>query len=176
MAATKQKMVTAVFRTRTDAQTTYEWLRQRGYSSQEINVLMSEGTHAAFLSTEAKEHKLNAGSEAAEGVGIGGAIGTTVGATLGAILAIGSMVAIPGLGMVAGPIVAALMGGGAGAVTGGLIGGLVGLGIPESNAKAYEEALRDGGVVIGVVPQAAKEVAPIKTYFEEHHGENVIYV
>ena len=58
--------------------------------------------------------------------------------------------------IVAGPIFAALAGGGAGAVTGGAVGGLVGLGIPESNAKAYEEALKKGGVVFGVHPIPAR--------------------
>jgi hypothetical protein len=99
-----------------------------------------------------------------------------VGATLGAVLAIGTTLVIPGLGLViAGPIAAALAGGGAGAVTGGIIGGLVGLGIPEPNAQAYQEALREGGVVLGVVPHSADEVTVIKAYFEDHQGENICY-
>jgi len=152
----------------------FEWLRNRGYTAPEINVLMSESTRAAYLADE-KEGKFSAGSAATEGMGVGGAIGTAVGATIAAILAIGSSVLIPGLGVVAGPIAAAFAGGGAGAVTGGVIGGLVGLGIPEPSAQAYQEALREGGVVIGVVPHSEDEVSEIKSVFESHHGEGVCY-
>jgi len=176
MTAARQKMVTAIFRDLVDSQNVYEWLRNRGYSPDEINVMMSESTHAAFLTDSDNEARIYAGSEAVEGMGVGGAIGTAVGATVAAILAMGTMVAIPGLGMVAGPIVAALAGGGgAGAVTGGLIGALVGLGIPEPNARAYQEALREGGVVIGVVPHSSTDANDIKSYFEDHHGENICY-
>ena len=75
----------------------------------------------------------------------------------------------------AGPILAGLAGGGAGAVAGGAIGGLVGLGIPESNAKAYEEALKKGGVVFGVAPHSEEDATTIRTYFEEHKADNIIY-
>jgi hypothetical protein len=173
--ATKEKMVISVFRDRTDSQNVYEWLRNRGYTPQEINVMMSESTRAAYLASGDKDHPMRAGSAAAEGVGVGGAIGTAVGATLAAVLAIGTSLVIPGLGVVAGPLAAALAGGGAGAVAGGLLGGLIGLGIPESNAKAFEQALREGGVVIGVVPHNSEEVNTIKEYFEDHRGENICY-
>ena len=79
---------------------------------------------------------------------------------------------VPGIGVIAGPIVGALVGGGVGGVTGGLIGALVGMGIPESDAQAYENALREGGVVLGVHPHKDDEKA-IKDYFLKHGGENV---
>jgi len=60
-------------------------------------------------------------------------------------------------------------------VTGGIIGGLVGLGIPEANATAYQEAIRDGGVFIGVNPRGDDEASRIKRYFEQHQGESVVY-
>ena len=71
-------------------------------------------------------------------------------AALAALFAVGTSIAIPGLGLVvAGPIAAALAGAGAGAATGGLIGAMVGAGIPEEHARAYEEGVRKGGVLIG---------------------------
>jgi hypothetical protein len=174
MAASKPKMVTAVFRDRTSAQAAFDWLRAKGYSADEVNVLMSDTTRAKYFPV-AKEGELGAKSHAAEGMGIGGAVGTAVGASLAALAAIGTSIALPGLGLVvAGPIAAALAGAGAGAVTGGLLGGLIGLGLPEPNAKAYEEALREGGVVIGVVPHD-QETTEIRKYFENHHGESVYY-
>jgi hypothetical protein len=99
-----------------------------------------------------------------------------VGATLAAVAAIGTTLAIPPLGLiVAGPVAAALAGGGAGAVTGGLIGALVGAGMTEPNARSYAEALRSGGVVIGVVPHNADEAEEIETTFRELNGSNVCY-
>src|SRR4029077_4906852 len=101
-------------------------------------VLMSD-------STKNKEFAVQTRSHAADGLGIGGAIGGKVGAVLLAIAAVGTAIAIPGLGLlVAGPIAAALAGAGAGGVTGGLIGLLIGTGIPEHRAKVYETGVRGG--------------------------------
>lgn len=171
----KKGMVTAVFRDRFSADTAWKWLVNRGYSSEDITLLMSESTKTTYYSEE--HEAVGASTHAAEGMAAGGAIGTAVGAAAGAIAAIGTSLLIPGLGIVvAGPIAAALAGGGAGAVTGGVIGGLVGLGIPESNAKVYEHALREGGVAIGVVPHSTQEATAIKRKFEELHGENIISI
>ena len=171
--ASKQKMVTAVFRDRMNADRVWNWLMDHGYKAKEINMLMSESTKNRYYSSE--EGEIGTSSHVAEGMAAGGAIGTAVGATAAAIAAIGTSLVIPGLGLVvAGPLAAALAGAGAGAVAGGVVGGLIGLGVPESNVHAYEEALRDGGVVIGVVPRSAKDAAAIKREFEELHGENII--
>jgi hypothetical protein len=173
MMAKKNCTVTACFRNRFDASAAYDYLMSKGYSRDEVNVMMSNSTREAFE----KEGAHPVGSMATEGVAVGGAIGTAVGATTAAILAIGTSVALPGLGLiVAGPILAALAGGGAGAVTGGLIGGLVGLGIPESNAQAYEAALKEGGVVIGVNCRSSEDQSEIKKRFQELNGENIVTV
>jgi hypothetical protein len=173
--AKKGKMLTAVIRDRTVASQTYEWLQYRGYSTTDINILMSEQSRAAFSNT-GTEGKIKTGDKSLEGVAAGGAIGTAVAATIGAILAIGTSVVVPGLGLiVAGPLLAGLAAGGAGAVAGGIVGGLVGLGIPESNAKAYEEALKKGGVVFGVVPRSDEDADVIKTHFAKEGAENIVY-
>jgi hypothetical protein len=169
-------MVTAVFRDREHAQEAYDWLLNRGYTSNDINILMSDATRSRYYVSGKKGSRMAAKSDVAEGAAVGGAVGTAVGATLAAAVAVAGGLAIPGVGLfLAGPAVAALAGGGAGAVTGGVIGALVGLGIPEPNAKAYEEALRDGGVVLGVVPHSSKDATAIKQYFEKHQGESVCY-
>lgn len=77
--------------------------------------------------------------------------------------------------MVAGPIAAAFAGGGAGAVTGGVIGALIGAGMTEQNAEAYSEALKQGGVVIGVHPRTNDDSSEIQKKFKEFNGENVCY-
>jgi len=174
MAPKKQSMVSGVFRDRMDWQNVYEWLRDRGYGSQEINVLMSESTRNAYLSSE--DHRAHESTKAAEGMAAGGAVGTAVGATIAGLLALGTTLAIPPLGLIVwGPIAAALAGGGAGAVTGGVVGGLLGLGVSEPNAKVYQDALKEGGVVVGVVPHSKDDADSIEECFKTHHGENVCY-
>ena len=173
--ATKAKMLTGVFRDRAEANHVYSWLLSRGYRPDEINVLMTERTRAAFTSDQ-EEGQIKAGTKVVEGMATGGAVGTLVGAGAAAIAAIGTAIIVPGLGwVVAGPIFAALAGGGAGAVAGGALGALVGLGISESNASAYEEALRNGGVVIGVVPRTANDRDAIEKKFDEEHADNVVF-
>lgn len=171
--ANSRKMLTAAFRRRSDAAAAHDWLMARGYSSSDINVLMSDSTRSALREEHAP---ISAGSHAAEGVATGGAIGTAVGATLAALAAVGTSLVVPGLGIVvAGPIVAALAGGGAGAVTGGLVGGLVGLGIPQSNAQSYETILKEGGVIFGVTPHTDEDSSSIEEYFREKGAENIVY-
>ena len=57
-----------------------------------------------------------------------------------------------------------------------VLGGLIGLGIPESNAKAYESALKEGGVVIGVHCRSNDDCNDVKKRFQELNGENIITV
>jgi uncharacterized protein YjbJ (UPF0337 family) len=141
---TGQRYVTTFFEDPAEASRAYDRLQSREYPAEDLDVVMSDETRRKhFAETEA-------GSKAAEGLGIGGAVGGGVGAALATLFVVGSSVAIPGLGLVvAGPIAAALAGAGAGAATGGLIGAMVGAGIPEDRARQYEQGVRDGGVVIG---------------------------
>lgn len=174
MESKKRPMVTAVFRDRMDWENVYEWLRDRGYGTEEINVLMSDATHSLYKSDK-DDARAYEDSHAAEGMAAGGAVGTAIGASLAALLAIGTTVFIPPLGLViAGPIAAAFAGGGAGAVAGGVLGGLLGLGVPEASAKLYQQALREGGVVVGVIPRSHEDGKEIEEAFKTHHGENIV--
>src|SRR5262245_26322180 len=107
--AERKKMVMAVFRDRASAEQAFDYLHGMGYRDSEINVLMSDRTRATYYATtENKDRsKHEAGTLATEGMGVGGAIGTAIGAAVAAALTIGSTVAIPGLGIIAGPLAAA---------------------------------------------------------------------
>src|SRR6266516_2223567 len=97
-----------------------------------------------------------------------------VDAVLAAIAAVGTAIAIPGLGLiVAGPIAAALAGAGAGGATGGLIGLLVGTGIPEHRAKVYDTGVRGGGILLGVEAKSSDEVDKLQTLLEDIGAEYV---
>jgi len=156
--STEYPMVTGMFANRESTEEAYDMLHEKGYSKDDINVIMSDETRKTHFSQEGDESEL--GSKAAEGAGTGSAIGGTIGAIVGVIAAIGTSLVIPGLGLViAGPIAAGLAGAGAGGLTGGVIGGLIGAGIPEDRAREYESGIKEGQVVLGVRPHSQEDAA-----------------
>jgi hypothetical protein len=161
------KLVTGLCKNRTIAEAAVDALLKRGYSRDDISLLMSDATKSKEFALEARTH-------AADGAGIGGAVGGTIGAIVAAIVAVGTSIAIPGLGLVvAGPIAAALAGAGAGAATGGLIGALIGMGIPEHRAKVYDVGIRGGGILLGVEARSDEEADKIEQLLEDLAVENV---
>src|SRR5438094_9906161 len=120
-----KNFVTGFFKTRAAAEAAVDAIIKRGYTRDDVSVLMSDAT-------KNKEFAVQTRSHAADGLGIGGAIGGTVGAVLAAIAAVGTSIAIPGLGLfVAGAIRGAFAGARAGGATGGAIGLFVGPVLPE---------------------------------------------
>jgi hypothetical protein len=163
----KAKLVTGLFKTRVAAEAALDAIIKRGYTRDDISVLMSDAT-------KNKEFAVETGTHAADGAGIGGAVGGALGATLAAIAAVGVSVTLPGLGLViAGPIVAALAGAGAGGATGGLIGALIGAGIPEHRAKVYDAGLRGGGILLGVEAKSDEDVSKLEQLLEDIGAEHV---
>ncbi len=163
----ERSMLTGMFSDRESTENAYNTLQERGYSKDDINLVMSDQTRDKYFSDDDQDTEL--GTKAAEGAGKGSAIGGTVGAIAGVIAAIGTSLAIPGLGIViAGPIAAGLAGAGAGGLAGGVIGALVGSGIPEARAKIYESGINDGQIVMGVNPRNDEDAK----YFEENWRSN----
>lgn len=161
------KLVTGVFKTRVAAEAAVDAVIKRGYTREDISVLMSDATKSKEFAIETRTH-------AADGAGLGGAIGGAVGAVLAAIAAVGTTIAIPGIGIaVAGPLAAALAGAGAGGATGGLIGALVGAGIPEYRAKVYDASLRAGGILIGVESRADEDADQLEKLLEDLGAEHI---
>ena len=163
----KPALVTGLFKNRVAAESAVDAILKRGYTRDDISVLMSDATRTKEFAVQAKSH-------AADGAGIGGALGTAVGAVLAAVVAVGSTIILPGLNLViAGPIAAALAGAGAGAVTGGVIGALVGAGIPEYRAKVYETGLREGGILMGVEAKSNEEIERLEELLADVGGDHV---
>ncbi|OKL41887.1 hypothetical protein A3841_07675 [Pontibacter flavimaris] len=172
----KAGMLTAMFRDRESAERAYDELRARGYDKDEINVVMSEEGRKRHFAGEDKDHTTELGNKSLEGTGAGSAIGGTLGAIIGAVAAIGTSVAIPGLGLVvAGPLAAGLAGAGAGGLTGGLIGALIGAGIPEERAKVYETGVKEGNIVLGFKPHSPEDARYFETHFQSNRGEHIYY-
>lgn len=166
-------MLTGLFPDRDSAERAYQAVSERGYTKDEINVVMSDQTRTTHFSQGAAT-KTELGNKAAEGAGIGGALGGTLGAILAAVAATGTSIALPGLGLViAGPVAAALAGAGAGAATGGLLGALVGWGIPEERVKHYESGLKQGGILIGVRPHSEADADYIEQQWRSLNGQQI---
>ena len=170
----RNRMLTALFRNRDTAESAYSSLNSRGYTRDDISLLMSDETRQKYFPTE--EPQTEMGSRALEGLGIGSAVGGTVGAIIAAIAAIGTNVVLPGLGLtIVGPLAAAFAGAGAGGLTGGLVGAFVGAGIPEERATVYEFGLRDGGILLGVNPRTDEDAEYLENELRQNRGEHVYH-
>jgi len=162
-------IMTGIFNDKESSEGAYQSLRDRGYSDDDINVMMSDETRNKYWGNDNDNADSELGTKAAEGTGYGSAIGGTLGAIIGGISAIGTNLVLPGLGLVVwGPIAAALAGAGAGGLTGGLAGALIGWGIPEDRAAAYEQGIKNGGTVLGVTPRSDEDAE----YFENEWKTN----
>ena len=167
-----RSLMTGLFPDRESAEKGYGSLSERGYSKDDINVVMSEDTKKRHFTAAGTETEL--GNKAAEGAGVGGAIGGTLGAIVAAVAAVGTTIALPGLGLViAGPLAAAIAGAGAGAATGGLVGALVGWNMPEERVKRYDEGIRKGGILMGVRPRNDEDAAHFESAWKTHRAQDV---
>lgn len=163
----KHKLVTAIFTNGVAAQVAIDVLMKKGYTQKDISLLMTD-------STRSKEFGLESGSKAGEGAGVGGVVGGSIVAVIAAIAAIGTTLAIPGLGIiVAGPLAAALAGAGAGGAAGSLVGALIGAGIPEHRAKVYDAGLREGGILLGVEARSGEEATELEKILDDRGGEQI---
>jgi hypothetical protein len=164
------KMLTGMFNDRESLERSYNKLSERGYTNDEINLIMSDETRKKHFAHDESE----LGTKAKEGAGTGSLIGGAVGTAVGIIAALGTSLVLPGLGLIiAGPIVAGLAGAGAGTITGGLIGALIGAGIPEDKAKLYETGVKNGRIVMGVHPRNEEDAKFFETDWRTNKGEDI---
>ena len=140
---------------------------QSTISASDISVLMPESNGAPELGAVKA-------TKAPEGATTGAVTGGAIGGTVGLLAGIGTL-AIPGLGpfIAAGPIMAALSGAAAGATAGGVVGALVGLGIPEYEAKAYEERIKKGGYLVAVHVEDGDREKAVRDIMERNGLEDV---
>lgn len=169
----QSRVVSGLFNDRDSVERAYSSIESRGYSKDDVNLMMSDDTRSRHFGEGTPDTEL--GSKALEGAGAGSAIGGTLGAIIGGIAAIGTNVLLPGLGLiVAGPLAAALAGAGAGGLTGGLVGALIGSGIPEEHAAEYEEGIKNGGVYMGVNPRNDEDAEYFHGEFNNSGGSHVV--
>ncbi len=142
-------------------------LTASGFSSNDISVLFPDKN-----STHEFSHEKN--TKAPEGAVTGAVSGGLLGGTLGLLVGVGAL-AIPGVGplIAAGPLLAALSGAAAGATVGGVAGALIGLGIPELEAKRYENRITEGNILISVHAESRDEVNRAKEVMENAGAEDI---
>ena len=137
-----RKHYVGVFDERSDAELAAQDLRTKGFKDDQIGYAWRD--EAGKTHTEGNKSGQMAASGAGTGVVLGGLIGAAA-----ALL-------IPGIGpVVSGGLLATALAGGAtgavtGAVAGGISGALLGLGIPEEEAKYYDQQVRDGRTLMTV--------------------------
>ena len=134
----------AIFDDRTQAQRAIEQLKRAGFSDKEIGVTARDDGDTAGRAGDGRKE-----THAKEGA----ITGLTAGAGVGALWGLGILAGVlPAIGpaIAGGTLAAILSSAAAGAATAGLAGTLIGLGIPEEEAKYYEEELRAGRAVVTV--------------------------
>lgn len=138
-----------------------------GFSTNDISLLYPDKD-----TTHEFSHEKN--SKAPEGAVTGATTGGVLGGALGLLVGIGAL-AIPGVGplIAAGPLLAALSCAAAGATVGGITGGLIGLGIPELEAKRYENRLAEGNILISVLAETGDQVSRAKEVLKSAGAEDI---
>jgi uncharacterized protein (TIGR02271 family) len=149
---TQRETVVGVFNDRDTAQAAIEQLKSAGFRPDDIGILMQNKEGAQDLATET-------GTKAGEGAGKGAVTGGILGGLGGLLVGIGAL-AIPGIGPVvaAGPLAAGLgavlgstaTGAVIGAGVGAIAGALIGMGVPEDEARVYEERFNQGRILVTV--------------------------
>src|SRR3984957_13495938 len=140
--AGKNTAVFGIYSDRLRVENAVDALKSAGFSNNDVSALFPETD-----GTREFAHEKN--TKAPEGATTGAGAGAVLGGGLGWLVGIGAL-AIPGVGplIAAGPIVAALGGGGVGSAVVGLTGAFIGMDILEYDAKRYERRVKDGGILL----------------------------
>jgi hypothetical protein len=160
-ASGRQKRAVGVFSTRRETEHALGELRTAGFDMNRVSVIAkdadSQGDIAGIDVHDSTDNKAD------EGATKGALTGGTLGGLTGLLVGLG-LVAIPGIGpiMLAGAsataIATTLAGTALGAAAGSLIGALVGMGIPEEEARVYNDRVARGDYLV-LVDGSEAEVA-----------------
>ncbi|HZP22009.1 MAG TPA: PRC-barrel domain-containing protein [Terriglobales bacterium] len=163
----RQTGVYGIFADRDNVEKAVDRLRREGFNSSDISVVFPDRELN-------KEFAIEKNTKAPEGGLTGGGAGLVVGGVLGWLVGIGTL-AIPGVGplIAAGPIVAALAGAGVGGAVGGIAGSLIGLGLPELEAKQYEEEIKRGRILVSVHCDSVGLAHQARKVLEDSGGKSV---
>lgn len=162
------KNVVGVFKTEEAAIEAIERLKMDGYADKEISVLAIQKDKLDRIEEVTDAHVEH---EYTKGAPVGAVAGGFLGG-LGALLLEFGVIAIPGVGplLAAGPIATTLAGIVAGGAVGGMTGALIDLGFNETDAKEYENFLKQGNILVLVDEKNNREL--VCDNFYEHKSLN----
>lgn len=136
--------VIGLFRDQPSAERAIQRLKAAGFTERQIGVAVRDRERQQVITEET-------GTQAAEGAKAGAVSGGVLGGVVGLLAGVGAL-AIPGIGPIiaGGALASTLAGAGIGAAAGGLVGALVGMGIPEEDARHFEQGFQQGGILVTV--------------------------
>jgi uncharacterized membrane protein len=152
------RVVLGVFEDKLNADDALSHLEREGFDTKDISIIMRDSDGEVS----------GRGSNVLGGAVGGATTGGVLGGLAGLLIGVGA-IAVPGIGalLIGGPIAAAIgltgaaattvSGAVTGALAGGLVGSLVGLGIPEEDARLYEERIKSGAILLAVPTSENKE-------------------
>ncbi|MDP8924677.1 MAG: general stress protein, partial [Chloroflexota bacterium] len=163
---TDRRTVVGVFDGPNHAEMALNDLKEAGFSPDQVSVVAKDNR-------ETREMVENTGM-GAEGATAGAFLGGITGGILGWLVGVGAL-AIPGVGPVvaAGALATTLGGAALGAVAGGIVGALVDAGVPEEDARGYEEHVRQGSILLTVHATTDQQARQAHRIFERHGGADV---
>lgn len=157
------KIITGLFAEHADAAIAINAIENSGISPDAISLVAGEGFDKDAFAVQTQ-------TKLPEGVAIGATSGAAIGAIVAGLTSVAA-IATGGIGLLAaGPVVAALTGAGAGAIGGSVLGGLVGIGIPEHEIKHYEDAVKEGAVLVGVECDDGDQRDTVRSFLERCHA------
>ena len=161
----ENRVVVGVFANRAQAYQVINDLHQAGFRDEQIGFIGRDELDATAEDTQPlellPEHEVEKGTST--GVVAGGVVGGLAGAAVSLL--------IPGLGpALAGGILATIGGAAVGAAAGGLIGTLVEIGIPEDEARHYNDEVQSGRTI--VIVQADENPMEAFRILKQDHALN----
>ncbi|MEM7553460.1 MAG: hypothetical protein AAF378_05060 [Cyanobacteria bacterium P01_A01_bin.84] len=147
------KIAVGAFANRLDTELALQELKKSNFPMDKVSVIVRDADDESQIAGVEPEE--TTGNMTDEGAIAGAVTGGALGGITGLLVGLGTL-AIPGVGpiMLAGAeattLASAIAGSGIGAVTGGLVGALIGLGIPEEQAKVYNELVSQGCYLVTV--------------------------
>jgi uncharacterized membrane protein len=168
MRTSSRRTVVGVFDSPNHAEMALNELKDQGLSPDQISVVARDTRDAHDLAERTDV------DEGIGGAGTGAVLGGITGGIVGWLIGIGAL-AIPGIGPVvaAGALATTLGGAAVGAAAGGLLGALVDMGVPEEEARTYEDFVRQGSILLTVQANSDDEARLARATFNHHGGSTV---
>jgi len=163
---TNKHTVVGVFDGPNHAEQALTGLKTAGFTPEQVSVVAQDKRDVQQMADNT--------DMAGEGAATGAVTGGVLGGLAGFLVGISAMV-IPGIGPIVGTgiLVSTLAGAGIGAAAGGLVGALMGQGVPEEDARGYEEHVRKGSILLTVTANSDEQERQAREIFNNVSGGSV---